>query len=197
MILQENATLQQKLAILSDAAKYDVACTSSGVARKAEAGSIGNTEAAGICHTFSGDGRCISLLKILYTNECVFDCKYCVNRCSNDVPRASFTPEEICTLTMEFYRRNYIEGLFLSSGILHSPNETMEQICKALCDLRIIHRFNGYIHCKAIPGADPALIEMAGWYADRMSINLELPTEEGLKHLDTDAPDSKWNGRKS
>lgn len=112
MILQENATLQQKLAILSDAAKYDVACTSSGVARKAEAGSIGNTEAAGICHTFSGDGRCISLLKILYTNECVFDCKYCVNRCSNDVPRASFTPEEICTLTMEFYRRNYIEGLF-------------------------------------------------------------------------------------
>ena len=183
MILQENATLQQKLAILSDAAKYDVACTSSGVARKAEAGSIGNTEAAGICHTFSGDGRCISLLKILYTNECVFDCKYCVNRCSNDVPRASFTPEEICTLTMEFYRRNYIEGLFLSSGILHSPNETMEQICKALCDLRIIHRFNGYIHCKAIPGADPALIEMAGWYADRMSINLELPTEEGLKRL--------------
>ena len=183
MILQENATLQQKLAILSDAAKYDVACTSSGVARKAEAGSIGNTEAAGICHTFSGDGRCISLLKILYTNECVFDCKYCVNRCSNDVPRASFTPEEICTLTMEFYRRNYIEGLFLSSGILHSPNETMEQICKALRDLRIIHRFNGYIHCKAIPGSDPALIEMAGWYADRMSINLELPTEEGLKRL--------------
>lgn len=183
MILQENATLQQKLAILSDAAKYDVACTSSGVARKAEAGSIGNTEAAGICHTFSGDGRCISLLKILYTNECVFDCKYCVNRCSNDVPRASFTPEEICTLTMEFYRRNYIEGLFLSSGILHSPNETMEQICKALRDLRVVHRFNGYIHCKAIPGADPALIEMAGWYADRMSINLELPTEEGLKRL--------------
>ena len=183
MILQENATLQQKLAILSDAAKYDVACTSSGVARKAEAGSIGNTEAAGICHTFSGDGRCISLLKILYTNECVFDCKYCVNRCSNNVPRASFTPEEICTLTMEFYRRNYIEGLFLSSGILHSPNETMEQICKALRDLRVVHRFNGYIHCKAIPGADPALIEMAGWYADRMSINLELPTEEGLKRL--------------
>ena len=183
MILQENATLQQKLAILSDAAKYDVACTSSGVARKAEAGSIGNTEAAGICHTFSGDGRCISLLKILYTNECVFACKYCVNRCSNDVPRASFTPEEICTLTMEFYRRNYIEGLFLSSGILHSPNETMEQICKALRDHLIIHRFNGYIHCKSIPGADPALIEMAGWYADRMSINLELPTEEGLKRL--------------
>lgn len=183
MILQENATLQQKLAILSDAAKYDVACTSSGVARKAEAGCLGNTEAAGICHTFSGDGRCISLLKILYTNECVFDCKYCVNRCSNDVPRASFTPEEICTLTMEFYRRNYIEGLFLSSGILHSPNETMEQICKALHDLRMVHRFNGYIHCKAIPGADPALIELAGWYADRMSVNLELPTEEGLQRL--------------
>lgn len=183
MILHENATLKQKLAILSDAAKYDVACTSSGVSRKGQKGSIGNTESAGICHTFSGDGRCISLLKILYTNECVFDCKYCVNRQSNDVPRASFTPEEICELTMEFYRRNYIEGLFLSSGILHSPNETMEQICKALHDLRVIHRFNGYIHCKAIPGASPELVEMAGWYADRMSINLEFPTESGLQQL--------------
>ncbi|MCH5268723.1 MAG: putative DNA modification/repair radical SAM protein [Lachnospiraceae bacterium] len=183
MILYENATLQEKLAILSDAAKYDVACTSSGVSRQGREGSIGNTASAGICHTFSGDGRCISLLKILYTNECIFDCKYCVNRQSNDVPRASFTPEEICDLTMEFYKRNYIEGLFLSSGVLHSPNETMEQICKALHDLRVIHRFNGYIHCKAIPGAAPELVEMAGWYADRMSINLEFPTESGLKHL--------------
>lgn len=183
MILHENAGLQEKIAILSDAAKYDVACTSSGVKRGAKQGSIGNTEAAGICHAFSGDGRCISLLKILYTNECVFDCKYCVNRRSNDVPRASFTPEEICELTMEFYRRNYIEGLFLSSGILHSPDETMEQICKALHDLRTIHRFNGYIHCKAIPGASPELVEQAGWYADRMSVNLEFPTELGLQQL--------------
>lgn len=183
MILHENATLQEKLAILSDAAKYDVACTSSGVQRQATQGSIGNTSAAGICHAFSGDGRCISLLKILYTNECVFDCKYCLNRRSNDVPRASFTPEEICELTMEFYRRNYIEGLFLSSGVLHSPDETMEQICKALHDLRTIHRFNGYIHCKAIPGASPELVERAGWYADRMSVNLEFPTELGLQQL--------------
>ena len=183
MIIHENATLHEKLAILSDAAKYDVACTSSGVSRRGQEGSIGNTDAAGICHTFSGDGRCISLLKILYTNECIFDCKYCINRQSNDVPRASFTPEEICELTMEFYKRNYIEGLFLSSGVLHSPGETMEQICKALHDLRVIHRFNGYIHCKAIPGAPPELVEMAGWYADRMSINLEFPTESGLQQL--------------
>lgn len=183
MVLHENATLQEKLAILSDAAKYDVACTSSGVQRQATQGSIGNTDASGICHAFSGDGRCISLLKILYTNECVFDCKYCLNRRSNDVPRASFTPEEICELTMEFYRRNYIEGLFLSSGVLYSPDETMEQICKALHDLRTIHRFNGYIHCKAIPGASPELVEQAGWYADRMSVNLEFPTELGLQQL--------------
>ena len=183
MILKEDASLQEKLAILSDAAKYDVACTSSGVARKGKAGSLGNTEAAGICHTFSGDGRCISLLKILYTNECVFDCKYCINRCSNDIPRASFTPEEICQLTMEFYRRNYIEGLFLSSGIIGTPDQTMEQICKALRDLRVVHRFNGYIHCKAIPGASPELVEQAGWYADRMSVNLEFPTEAGLQQL--------------
>lgn len=183
MIFQENATLQEKLAILSDAAKYDVACTSSGVQRKGKKGLIGNTEASGICHSFGADGRCISLLKILFTNECIYNCKYCINRCTNDVPRATFTPEEVCTLTMEFYRRNYIEGLFLSSGIVESPDYTMELICKTLQNLRQIHRFHGYIHCKTIPGASPELVEEAGWYADRMSINLELPTEQGLQTL--------------
>lgn len=183
MIFAEHASLEEKLRILSDAAKYDVACTSSGVARAGVKGAIGNTEASGICHTFSGDGRCISLLKILFTNECIYNCKYCINRVTNDVPRATFTPEEICELTMEFYRRNYIEGLFLSSGIVDSPDYTMELIFKALYDLRTIHRFNGYIHCKAIPGASPELVEMVGWYADRMSINMELPTAEGLRQL--------------
>ncbi len=179
----ESMTIEQKLSILADAAKYDVACTSSGVDREGKSGSIGNSVAGGICHSFSADGRCISLLKILYTNECIYDCKYCINRSSNDIVRTSFTPEELCELTIGFYRRNYIEGLFLSSGILHSPNETMEQICKALQMLRLQYHFNGYIHCKAIPGADPSLIEMCGWYADRMSVNLELPTAEGLKQL--------------
>ena len=183
MIFQENMTLQEKLAILADGAKYDVACTSSGVERKARKGEIGNTVAGGICHSFAADGRCISLLKILFTNECIYNCKYCINRSSNDVPRATFTPEEVCTLTMEFYKRNYIEGLFLSSGIVDSPNHTMELICQTLRDLRTIHRFNGYIHCKAIPGASAELIEEAGWYADRMSVNLEFPTAEGLKAL--------------
>ena len=191
MILQENATLQQKLAILSDAAKYDVACTSSGVARKAEAGSIGNTEAAGICHTFSGDGRCISLLKILMTNECIYDCKYCINRRSNDVPRTTFTPEEICTLTIQFYRRNYIEGLFLSSGVVKSPDITMELLYQTLYKLRTEYHFQGYIHVKAIPGASPELIEKVGYLADRMSVNLELPTAEGLRVL---APQKKRAG---
>lgn len=183
MIFQENASLQQKLAILADGAKYDVACTSSGVGRRGKQGYTGNSEASGICHSFAADGRCISLLKILYTNECIYNCKYCINRCTNDVPRATFTPEEVCTLTMEFYRRNYIEGLFLSSGIIESPDYTMELICKTLQDLRRIHRFHGYIHCKAIPGASPELVEAAGWYADRMSVNLELPTERGLQEL--------------
>jgi len=144
---------------------------------------VGNSSSCGICHTFAADGRCISLLKILYTNECVHDCKYCVNRVSNDTVRTSFTPEELCELTMGFYRRNYIEGLFLSSGIIHTPDETMQQICTALRMLREKYMFNGYIHCKAIPGADPALVEMCGWYADRMSVNLEFPTAEGLKQL--------------
>lgn len=183
MVFQEQASIKEKLAILSDAAKYDVACTSSGVSRKGQKGMVGNCEASGICHSFAADGRCISLLKILYTNECIYNCKYCINRCTNDVPRATFTPEEICTLTMEFYRRNYIEGLFLSSGIIESPDYTMELICKALHDLRTIHRFNGYIHCKTIPGASQELIEEAGWYADRMSVNLELPTVKGLEEL--------------
>lgn len=183
MVIQENMTIQKKLEILSDAAKYDVACTSSGIDRKGNGSGMGNSIAAGICHSFSADGRCISLLKVLYTNECVFDCKYCINRSSNDVVRASFTPLEISDLTMEFYRRNYIEGLFLSSGIIISPNHTMELILEALRLLREVHHFNGYIHCKAIPGADPALIEMLGWYTDRMSINLELPTAESLKDL--------------
>lgn len=181
--LQESMTLEEKLNILSDAAKYDVSCTSSGVDRKGDGTGMGNCRSAGICHSFSADGRCISLLKILFTNECIYDCKYCVNRSSNDVPRASFTPEEVCTLTMEFYRRNYIEGLFLSSGILKSPDHTMELIYAAIYRLRHVCNFQGYIHVKAIPGADPRLIQMTGYLADRMSVNVELPTAEGLRLL--------------
>lgn len=176
-------SIMDKLGILTDAAKYDVACTSSGVERKGTSVSIGNCAAAGICHSFSSDGRCISLLKILLTNECIYDCKYCQNRCSNDIPRATFTPEEICTLTMEFYRRNYIEGLFLSSGILQNPTKTMELIYRTIWLLRNKYKFNGYVHVKAIPGADSELIRQTGFLADRMSINLELPTAEGLKAL--------------
>lgn len=180
---KEHQTLMQKLEILTDAAKYDVSCSSSGVGRKGDGTGIGNSEKCGICHSFSSDGRCISLLKILFTNECIYDCKYCINRCSNDVPRASFTPDEICELTIEFYRRNYIEGLFLSSGIIQSPTYTMELICEAILKLRTVYRFQGYIHVKAIPGADPALIARLGMLADRMSVNLELPTAEGLLRL--------------
>lgn len=176
-------SVYEKLNILTDAAKYDVACTSSGVERANDGTGMGNCKQAGICHSFSADGRCISLLKILFTNECIFDCKYCINRRSNDVARASFTPEEICTLTMEFYRRNYIEGLFLSSGVLKSPDYTMELIYAALYKLRNEHRFQGYIHVKAIPGASPELIRRVGFLADRMSVNLELPTAEGLRLL--------------
>lgn len=183
MKIQQNMSLMEKLAILTDAAKYDVACTSSGVDRRGNGKGMGNSIAAGLCHTFSADGRCVSLLKILFTNECIFNCAYCQNNCNSDVPRASFTPDEVCTLTMEFYRRNYIEGLFLSSGILISPNYTMELIYQTLYQLRNVHHFNGYIHVKAIPGADSALIEKAGFLADRMSINLELPTSDGLKKL--------------
>ena len=176
-------SLMDKLGILTDAAKYDVACTSSGVERKGNGTSVGNCVAAGICHSFSSDGRCISLLKILLTNECIYDCKYCQNRCSNDIPRATFTPDEVCTLTMEFYRRNYIEGLFLSSGIIQSPTFTMELTYRTIWLLRNKYRFNGYVHVKAIPGADSELIRQTGFLADRMSVNLELPTAEGLKAL--------------
>lgn len=176
-------TVMQKLEILTDAAKYDVSCSSSGVERKGDGTGIGNAAAGGICHSFSSDGRCISLLKILFTNECIYDCKYCINRKSNDVPRASFTPDEICELTVQFYRRNYIEGLFLSSGILYSPTYTMELIYEAIYKLRTLYRFQGYIHVKAIPGADPEIIRRLGLLADRMSVNLELPTSEGLQRL--------------
>ncbi len=181
--IAQEMSIKEKLGILSDAAKYDVACTSSGVARNGDGKGIGNTTAGGICHSFAADGRCISLLKILFTNECIYDCKYCLNRRSNDVKRASFTPDEVCELTMQFYRRNYIEGLFLSSGILYSPNYTMELIYQTIFRLRTVHNFQGYIHVKAIPGADPALIQKTGLVADRMSVNLELPTAEGLKTL--------------
>ena len=182
-MIQEKITLNEKLHILSDAAKYDVACTSSGVDRRGDGTGMGNCSAAGICHSFSADGRCISLLKILFTNECIYDCKYCINRSSNDVVRTSFTPEEVCTLTMEFYRRNYIEGLFLSSGIARSPDYTMELIYATLYRLRNVCNFQGYIHVKAIPGADPRLIRMTGYLADRMSVNVELPTAESLRLL--------------
>lgn len=175
--------LMEKLRILSDSAKYDVSCSSSGVERRGDGTGIGNTSAAGICHSFGADGRCISLLKVLFTNECIYDCKYCVNRCSNDVPRASFTPDELCELTIQFYRRNYIEGLFLSSGILNSPTYTMELIYEAVSKLRRVYRFQGYIHVKAIPGADQEIIYRLGLLADRMSVNLELPTAEGLQRL--------------
>ncbi len=183
MLIQADMGIQDKLRILSDAAKYDVSCSSSGVARKGKKGGLGNTLAAGICHSFAADGRCISLLKILYTNQCIFDCKYCINRRSNDMVRTAFTPDEVCTLTVEFYRRNYIEGLFLSSGILHSPDYTMNLIYQTLFQLRRRHHFNGYIHVKAIPGADPGLVEQVGYLADRMSVNLELPTADGLRVL--------------
>lgn len=181
--IQTEMTLYDKLSILTDAAKYDVACTSSGVDRRGDGTGMGNCSRSGICHSFSADGRCISLLKILFTNECIYDCKYCVNRSSNDVVRTSFTPDEVCTLTIEFYRRNYIEGLFLSSGILKSPDYTMELIYATLYKLRHVYNFQGYIHVKAIPGADQRLIRLTGFLADRMSVNIELPTAEGLRRL--------------
>ena len=183
MQISENMSVMEKLRILTDAAKYDVACTSSGTSRGNDGTGLGSCVQMGICHSFAADGRCIYLLKILFTNECIFDCKYCINRRSNDVPRASFTPDEICELTIEFYRRNYIEGLFLSSGILRSPDYTMELICAALEKLRKVYRFQGYIHVKAIPGASEELIQRAGFLADRMSVNLELATAEGLRTL--------------
>ena len=180
---QEGMSIKEKLGILTDAAKYDVACTSSGVDRRGDGNGMGNSIAAGICHSFSADGRCISLLKILMSNECISDCKYCRNRMSNDIERATFTPEEICTLTMDFYRRNYIEGLFLSSGVLRNPSYTMELLFQTIWLLRNKYHFQGYIHVKAIPGADARLVEQLGYLVDRMSVNLELPTAEGLSKL--------------
>ena len=174
---------EEKLQILADAAKYDVACTSSGVDRKGQKGALGNSCAAGVCHSFAADGRCISLLKILYSNDCVYDCKYCQSRCSNQVRRATFDPDELCRLTIEFYKRNYIEGLFLSSAVVKNPAFTMERICETLFLLRTKYHFNGYIHVKSIPGAPDDLLELAGLLADRMSINMELPTAQGLKLL--------------
>lgn len=176
----------EKLTILTDAAKYDVACTSSGVDRAGKRGSIGNAAACGICHSFSADGRCISLLKVLMSNSCCYDCSYCVNRRSNDTPRATFEPRELAELTIAFYRRNYIEGLFLSSGIIRNPDYTAELLIRTLSILREEYHFNGYIHCKAIPGADERLISRLGLLADRMSVNIELPSEQSLMRL---APD--------
>lgn len=180
--------IMKKLQILSAAAKYDVSCSSSGSNKKNKKGGIGNAAAMGICHSWAQDGRCISLLKILYTNKCIYDCRYCINRATNDVERTSFTPKEVVDLTINFYRRNYIEGLFLSSAVEKSPDYTMENIVKILKDLRENYKFNGYIHAKAIPGADPKLIYEAGLYADRMSVNIELPSEKSLKLL---APQKK------
>ena len=180
-------TTMEKLEILTDAAKYDAACTSSGVDREGKPGAIGNAASCGICHSFAADGRCISLLKVLYTNCCIYDCQYCVNRRSHETPRAAFTPKELADLTIQFYRRNYIEGLFLSSGVLQSPDYTCEQMIKTLELLRgDEYRFNGYIHVKAIPGADNDLLNRLGLLADRMSVNIELPSEDSLKRL---APD--------
>ncbi|MDU3548158.1 MAG: putative DNA modification/repair radical SAM protein [Clostridium sp.] len=175
--------IDEKLNILSAAAKYDVSCSSFGSKRKNLNNGIGNAENSGICHSFTADGRCISLLKILLTNYCIYNCKYCVNASTKDVPRAMFTPDEIVSLTINFYKRNYIEGLFLSSAIFKTPNYTMELLLNVVKKLRIEEKFNGYIHLKAIPGADEALIKEAGKYVDRMSVNIELPSASSLKLL--------------
>lgn len=174
--------IQEKLEILADAAKYDVSCSSSGGNRKNKGG-LGNSHASGICHTYTEDGRCVSLLKILLTNHCIYDCAYCVSRKTNDVKRAAFTVEEVVDLTINFYRRNYIEGLFLSSGIFKDSDTTMERLVRVAKKLRLEHNFNGYIHLKSIPGASDELMKEAGLYADRLSINIEIPTEKGLKLL--------------
>lgn len=178
----------EKLEILTDAAKYDVACTSSGVDRSGRQGKTGSAVACGICHSFAADGRCISLLKVLMTNQCVYDCKYCVNRSSRETPRAAFTPHELADLTMNFYRRNFIEGLFLSSAVMKNPDYTTERMIQSIELLRNEYRFNGYIHVKAIPGTDNALIQRMGLLADRMSVNIEFPSEMGLEKL---APQKK------
>jgi len=184
-----NETVQEKLNILADAAKYDVSCASSGNNRSNTQGGIGNTLNCGICHSFTDDGRCVSLLKVLMTNHCIYDCAYCINRRTNDRPRATLTVEELVDLTIGFYRRNYIEGLFLSSGVIKNPDHTMERMMLVAKKLRIEERYNGYIHLKAIPGASPELITKAGIYADRLSVNIEIPSNPELKRL---APDKSY-----
>lgn len=183
-------TLREKLAILSDAAKYDASCASSGSAKRdsLKSGGIGSTESMGICHSYAPDGRCISLLKILLTNFCIYDCSYCINRSSSNVPRARFSVDDVVRLTMDIYRRNYIEGLFLSSGVIRSPDETMGEMVEVARRLRLEEKFGGYIHLKTIPECSAELIERAGLYADRLSINIEPPTDEGVKKL---APEKK------
>ena len=179
-----NEQVLHKLKVLAESAKYDVSCASSGTVRRNTKGGVGNTVGGiGICHSFAEDGRCISLLKIMLTNYCIYDCAYCINRVSNDIPRATLSVSELVDLTMEFYRRNYIEGLFLSSGVVRNPDYTMERLVRVAKDLRLKHRFNGYIHLKSIPGASEELVHEAGLYADRMSVNLEIPTEKNLKLL--------------
>jgi len=191
--------LQSKLAILADAAKYDASCASSGTSKRDSRGGkgIGSTEGMGICHAYAPDGRCISLLKILLTNSCIFDCAYCINRKSSNVRRARFTAEEVVRLTLEFYKRNYIEGLFLSSGIIRSSNYTMEQLVEVARSLREDHDFRGYVHLKTIPDADPELVQKAGLYADRVSINVELPTETGLQRLAPEKDGARIEGAMS
>ncbi|MDR3250968.1 MAG: putative DNA modification/repair radical SAM protein [Tannerella sp.] len=185
-----NETVMEKLKVLAESAKYDVSCASSGTVRSNKSGGIGNTVGGmGICHSFTEDGRCVSLLKIMLTNNCIYDCAYCINRKSNDLPRATFKVDELVELTMEFYRRNYIEGLFLSSGVIQNPDYTMERMIRVVKELRTIHRFNGYIHLKSIPGCSQILVNEGGLYADRMSVNLEIPTEQNLKML---APDKNF-----
>src|ERR1700759_3413698 len=181
-------TVQQKLEILADAAKYDASCASSGAKRSGNGKGVGHSDGNGICHSYTPDGRCVSLLKLLLTNYCTYDCVFCVNRVSSDIRRARFTPEEVVQLTLDFYRRNYIEGLFLSSGIIQSPDYTMEQLISVASQLRLKHHFGGYIHLKAIPGCSERLIETAGLYADRLSANIELPTQQDLVQL---APEKK------
>ncbi|MDR2475452.1 MAG: putative DNA modification/repair radical SAM protein [Bacteroidales bacterium] len=178
-----NEIVLKKLKILAESAKYDVSCASSGVSRENQPGMLGSTVGMGICHSFTEDGRCISLLKIMLTNHCIYDCAYCINRRSNDLPRATLAVHELVELTVEFYRRNYIEGLFLSSGVVRNPDYTMERLVKAVKDLRTIYRFNGYIHMKSIPGTSRELIREAGLYADRLSVNIEIPTEQHLRML--------------
>ena len=178
-----NESVLEKLKVLAESAKYDVSCASSGTSRSHQKGTIGNTAGWGICHSFTEDGRCVSLLKIMLTNHCIYDCAYCINRRSNDLKRATLSVTELVNLTIEFYRRNYIEGLFLSSGVVRNPDYTMERLVKVIKDLRLIHRYNGYIHMKSIPGASQELVREAGLYADRLSVNVEIPNEQSLQRL--------------